>query len=167
MTTITSHHVCFFLHSDYGFEDLRSQKDFEFLESVAFNTKCPLHHFSCKWIDQAELKELMDELKQDAAKGGRRVLLVSGSHLEDQVTVCTLEALLEGFHVHLLCDIISARDDNLKSVLLLRLFQAGAIPSSLRQFLYMWLVAETEPSMTQHLRQLLEVYDSTFSARPA
>jgi hypothetical protein len=167
LTAILPHRLCLFLHLDSGLDDSRNQKELEFLEYVAVNTNCPLRRVSSKWIDHSELKELMVGLKQDATDGGRRILLVSGSHLEDQVTVCTLEALLEGFDVHLLCDFISTQDVNLKPVLLVRLIQAGAVPSSLRQFLYMWLVAETDLSMTQHLRQFIEDYDATFLVRPA
>jgi hypothetical protein len=53
----------------------------------------------------------------------------------------------------------------LKPVLLLRLFQAGAVPSSLRQFIDLGLAAEADQSMIETLRKLLEHYDSTFKAR--
>jgi hypothetical protein len=167
VTALISRLRSLFLHIDSGVEDSRNWKVLQFLKNVESISQCPLRCISSKWIDSAELKAVMDGLKHDASEDRRTVLLVSGLHLEDQVTVCTLEALLEGFDVHLLCDVIFARETKLKPVLLLRLFQAGAVPSSLRQFLYMWLAAETDPSMTQALRGLLEDYDVTFSVHPA
>ena len=69
---------------------------------------------------------------------------MSGAYLEDQVTVCVLEALAVGFDVLLLCDLSTARDRRLKPVLLKRLFQAGVVPSSLHKFLYIQYTAETD-----------------------
>jgi hypothetical protein len=156
-----------FLHVDHGVEDSRNVNVFKYLSAVKSTVNCPLHHVSSKWIDSKSLADLISDLKRSMSDSKRNALLVSGMHLEDQITVCSLEALIEGFDVHLLCDIISARDIKLKPVLLLRLFQAGAVPSSLRQFLYMWLAAETEEPMTESLRGLLDQYDSIFGRRPA
>ena len=160
-----SHLQCMFLHVDHGVEDARNLGVSRYLSAVASATDCPLHRMSTQWIDSAALSTLVDDLKRSVLGSKRTALLICGSHLEDQVTVCSLEALLEGFDVRLLCDIISARDVKLKSVLLLRLFQAGAVPSSLRQFLYTWLAAETDQHMTETLRKLLENYDSAFAVR--
>jgi hypothetical protein len=156
-----------FLHIDSGVENSRNQKIDDFLSSVATVTNCPLRRITSKWIDGAELRALMDKLKRDVADRQRNLLLVSGSHLEDQVTVCALEALVEGFSVHLLCDIIASREAKMKPVLLLRLLQAGAVPSSLRQFLYMWLAAAPDHDTKGGLEKLLENYDSVFGMRPA
>jgi hypothetical protein len=41
----------------------------------------------------------------------------------------------------------------------LRLFQAGAVPSSLRQFLYMWQAAEGNRSEVDFFKKLLAEYD--------
>jgi hypothetical protein len=57
------------------------------------------------------------------------------------------------------------RDLKLKPVLLLRLFQAGAVPSSLRQFLYSWLASEIDQNMTAELQRLLDEYDTRFASR--
>ena len=160
-----SHLQCFFLHVDHGVEDARNTDVSRYLSAVASATNCPIHRISLQWIDNAALSTLIDDLKRSVLGSKRTALLICGSHLEDQVTVCSLEALLEGFDVHLLCDIISARDVKLKPVLLLRLFQAGAVPSSLRQFLYMWQAAETDQRMSENLRKLLENYDSEFATR--
>lgn len=164
---MTSHHQCFFIHVDHGVEDARNIGMFNYLSTVATMTNCPLHCMSSQWIDRLALSTLIENLKRSASEPKRTALLVCGSHLEDQVTVCSLEALLEGFDVHLLCDMISARDAKLKPVSLQRLFQAGAVPSSLRQFLYMWLAAEAKPSMQESLRKLLGEYDTIFEARAA
>jgi hypothetical protein len=160
-----SHLQCMLLHVDHGIEDARNTNVARYLSAVASATNCPLHRMSSQWIDNTALMALINDLKRSASESKRSILLVCGTHLEDQVTVCSLEALMEGFDVHLMCDLISARDARLKPVLLLRLFQAGAVPSSLRQFLYMWLAAETDQRMTEALRKLLEDYDTAFAGR--
>jgi hypothetical protein len=163
VTAMMSHFQCLFLHVDHGVDDAHNNGVSKYLTAVASATNCPIHRLSLQWIDNAALSTLIDALKRSASGSKRTALLICGSHLEDQVTVCSLEALLEGFDVHLLCDIISARDVKLKPVLLQRLFQAGAVPSSLRQFLYMWQTAETDQHMSETLRNLLENYDSEFA----
>jgi hypothetical protein len=167
LTAMMSHHQCLFLHVDHGVRDARNMGVPKYLSDISTATNCPLHYMSSQWIDNSALSTLIADLKHSVSGSKRTALLVSGSHLEDQVTVCALEALLEGFDVHLLCDIISARDAKIKPVLFLRLFQAGAVPSSLRQFLFMWLTAETDQHMAVTLRQFLENYDSTVGRRPA
>jgi hypothetical protein len=166
MTAMTSHFKCMFLYVDHGIEDASNKGLFQYLRTIASTISCPLHSISSQWIDNNALSNLINDLKRSVSEPKRSTLLICGSQLEDQVTVCSLEALLEGFDVHLLCDIISARNEKLKPVLLLRLFQAGAVPSSLRQFLYMWLATEADPSMTTSLRKLLEEYEAKFEMRP-
>ena len=167
MTAMTSRFKCMFLYVDHGIEDASNKGIFQYLRTIASTTSCPLHSISSQWIDNNALSSLINDLKRSLSEPKRSILLICGSQLEDQVTVCSLEALFEGFDVHLLCDMISARNEKLKSMLLLRLFQAGAVPSSLRQFLYMWLATEADPSMTKSLRNLLEVYEAKFDVHPA
>jgi hypothetical protein len=157
---------CLVLHVEDGETTIQNEKIYLFLSNLATETKCPLHYVVSPWIGSDALVTIMNELKQLAREDQRNTLLISGHYLEDQVTICSLEALMEGFDVHLLFDFISARSLLLAPILQQRLFQAGAVPSSLRQFLYMWLAAETEPNMSQHLRQLLKDYDATFIERP-
>lgn len=156
-----------FLHVHHGSEDAQNAGVLKYLSAVASTADCPLSQLSLKWIDNRALTSLFSDLKRSMTNSNRNILLVSGGHLEDQVTVCSLEALIEGFDVHLLCDVISARDVKLKPVSLLRLFQAGAVPSSLRQVVYTWLAAETEQSMTESFRGLIDQFDSTIAERPA
>ena len=163
MTAMMSHLQCVFLYVDHGADDDHNKHVFKFLSDAASVTNCPIHRMSMQWIDKVALSALMQDLNHFDSRAKRTALLICGSYLEDQVTICSLEALLEGFDVHLLCDIISARDVKLKPVLLQRLFQAGAVPSSLRQFLYMWQVAETDQKMSETLRKLLETYDAEFA----
>ncbi len=157
---------CLFLHVYHGVEDAYNNDVSKYLSAVASATSCPLHRMSLQWIDRIALSKLIDNMKRSVSGSKRTALLICGSHLEDHVTVCSLEALLEGFDVHLLCDLILARDVKLKPVLLLRLFQAGAVPSSLRQFLYVWQAAETDQCKREVLHELLENYDSTFAVHP-
>jgi hypothetical protein len=147
------------LHLDSDVESIRSSQFKKILAETSALFKCPLQQFSMDWIGPQDLATLIDDLKSCAKIDDRRILLVSGAYLEDQVSVCVLEALVEGFDVHLLCDTITARDRSLKPVLLLRLFQAGAVPSSLRQFLYMWQAAEGDRNEIESFKNLVKEYD--------
>jgi hypothetical protein len=166
VSAIASHVQCMFLHLDNELGSSRNCQMTKILLETSTLFKCPIRQFSMEWIGPQDLATLFDDLKICAKAQDRRILLVSGAFLEDQVTVCALEALVEGFDVHLLCDLISARDHRLKPVLLLRLFQAGAVPSSLRQFLYMWQAAEGDRSAVESFKKLLTEYDINCSGRP-
>ena len=85
--------------------------------------------------------------------------MLAGSNLEQQITVLALEALAEGFDVHLLNDLISTTDQLTAPVLQQRLVQAGAVPSTLRQFIYLWRSAEIDRSALTTLQELLVEYD--------
>jgi hypothetical protein len=120
VTVIVSHLKCIILHVDHGVESQRSIRVFEYLSEVARATNCPLHRVSSQWIDSVELSTLISALKHSVFGSNRTALLVCSSHLEEQVTVCSLEALLEGFDVHLLCDLTVSRDQFLAPVFKLR-----------------------------------------------
>jgi hypothetical protein len=167
MSAIAAHVRCMFLHLDNEVGSARACQLTKILINTSSLFKCPIRKFAMDWIGPDDLTVLLDDLKRCAKTEDRRILLVSGAYLEDQVTVCVLEALIEGFDVHLLCDLISARDQRLKPVLLLRLFQAGAVPSSLRQFLYMFQAAEGNRSEVDSFKKLLAEYDMNCTGRPA
>jgi hypothetical protein len=167
VSAIASYVQCIFLHLDNEVAPIHNCQLIKILVETSSLFNCPIRQFSIEWIGPRDLATLIDDLKACAKAEDRRILLLSGAFLEDQVTVCALEALVEGFDVHLLCDLISARDHRLKPVLLLRLFQAGAIPSSLRQLLYMWQAAEENRNAVESFKKLLADYDANFFGHPA
>jgi hypothetical protein len=167
MTAIISRSQCCFLYVDDGSQHSHNSKVIQFLTEIHSTLNLSLHRISTPWIDQLGLKNLMHEVNQSLSGQKRPALLVCGAYLEDLVTVCSLEALMEGYDVHLLCDLIEARNARLKPVLLLRLFQAGVVPSSLRQFIYMWKAAQSDHQTENNFQQLLLTYDELFSGRPA
>jgi hypothetical protein len=167
MTAIASRHKCILLHVESETVDLLHMRNLRFLTEVSAKTNCPLHHVTSTSLGLTELANIIEILKQVACDGRRSMLLVSGCYLEDRVTVCVLEAIAEGFDVHLLCDFILARDPLLAPVLQHRLFQAGAVPSSLRQFLYLWQTAELDGKQADVLCDLQKAYETNFARRPA
>ena len=108
-------------------------------------------------IDRAELQEIVDELKQKAVANSRARLLLFGAYLEDHVTVCALQALAEGFDVYLLSDLITARERRHARVLEFRLYQAGAVPTTLSQFLYQWLACEPDGARKAKLKSVFRL----------
>jgi hypothetical protein len=159
MTIRMSHHKCIILHIAPGELVPLKPCALRFLRDVNEVTNCPLHCLTPKWIGPTELSDIMNELKKATSSSGRSVLLIAGAYLEDQVSVCALEALAEGFDVHLLCDFVKARDRRLVPVLQLRLFQAGVVPTSMQQMLYVWHAAESDDSVAAELKRLQADYE--------
>ena len=158
---------CIFLHVGEGQQHAVTTTTLEFVTQVAKVAECPLFHDTASYPHSPTANDLMTEFKSRAKHDNRCMLLISGFDLEDQVTVRALHALLEGFDVHLLCDMITTSNNRLELFLLLRLFQAGAVPSSLRQFLYMWMTNEADSAVATQLSDLYEKCSEVFGARPA
>jgi hypothetical protein len=167
VVAIAQRSQCIFLHVGEDQRRASSPTTSEFLVRVSEVTGCPFYQCLDLNSHHPATDELMSELKFRAKSDNRCLLLISGTDLEDQVTVSALHALLEGFDVHLLCDTITTKNSRLEPFLLLRLFQAGAVPSSLRQFLYMWMMYETDPAIANHLHNLHKVCSDAFGVRPA
>jgi hypothetical protein len=119
---------------------------------------------SFDWISSKQLADMMQEVKATAS-GQRTCLLVAGAYLEEQISIGALEALAEGFDVHLLTDLILARQRRAARAVELRLFQAGVVPATLRQFLFMWHTAESDHSERTSIEALLHNYDATVPGR--
>jgi len=70
--------------------------------------------------------------------------------------------LAQGYEVFLLRDMVAARVKNLSMVFDMRLFQAGIVPTTLRQLMYEWMTDEADllrratiVKLMQELEQLL------------
>ena len=160
MSVIVSRHKCILLHVDACEDSTAQAAQTDIVIHVAKIAKCPVQIFKKKWVQSSDIADLFDAVKRLNVLGDRNVLLLSGTYLEDQITLCTLEALAIGYDVHLLCDVIMAHDTRHEAILKLRLFQAGAVPTSFRQMLYMWHAAETDLVMAKSLLELLTQCDA-------
>ena len=143
MTSILPHAKCIVLF--VGNDDRRPKEQDSsehLLREIGAKLSIPVEVLNSKWISKLGLDLLFNTLKTLASPDNRTCLLIAGAYLEDQITVCTLEALAEGFDAHLLTDLIITRDERFTQTLLFRLLQAGAVPSTLNQFLYLWSAAE-------------------------
>lgn len=71
----------------------------EVLETAARQLHIPILNFKNDWIDSILLNDLLEKLKS-FSEVDKTCLLISGKYLEEQVTVCALEALAQGFDVY-------------------------------------------------------------------
>jgi len=114
-------------------------KAVEYFAVVAETFKLPLSFNEQFGLGSSEIDSLLDRVTKQAVDIKYPRLLLAGGYLEDDVTMVCLEALARGFDVFMLADNIVARDDAYQQLHLQRLFQAGAVPTTLKQFLYQWL----------------------------
>jgi nicotinamidase-related amidase len=85
-------------------------------------------------------------------------LLIAGADVESHITFLTLRALAEGFDVYLLSDLMASRDRQFTRIFQLRLFQAGAVPTTMTQFLLEWQTAESDTALTNRLQLLRDSF---------
>ena len=84
--------------------------------------------------------------------------MIAGSHIESDVTFLALRALAEGFDVYLLTDLISSQDHTFNTVYQARLFQAGAVLTTMSQLLQEWRSAGADIKISKQLQSLLNSY---------
>jgi hypothetical protein len=125
------------------------------LQKASRLSGCPHLKRDIDYIDQAAVKSMIDGSTSPHDRQLRKTVLLCGSYLEYQVSTVALQALGEGLDVHLLCDCITGSDPALTSILLLRLWQAGVVPSSLQQVLYLWQVQEQSSDRRKAMQDLV------------
>jgi hypothetical protein len=113
--------------------------------------------FKCKdlIIKPKCLTKLQSGLAPLEGKGMRPRLLVAGSFLKEQITVCALHALYCGYEVFLLKNCTVARDPTHSVAFDARLIQAGVVPSTLWQLLYEWASNEEHEPLRRVIANLI------------
>jgi len=81
------------------------------------------------------IDQIIRELVQLMGLENRNRLLIAGADVESHITFLTLRALAEGSDVYLLSDLMASRDRKFLHIFQMRLFQAGAVPTTMNQFL--------------------------------
>jgi hypothetical protein len=155
MSVALSHERCLFLHIDGLVKGDQEPPQLDVLRQTIALTSCPNHLIKRDYIDNNVLADIIKLISVPLLEVRRKILLLSGAYLEHQLTAVSLEALAEGFHVHLLCDCIVASDKKMFQVLQLRLLQAGCVPTSLEQFLYLWQMIETDEVKRAQFQSLI------------
>lgn len=118
--------------------------------------------------DLDKISEIFQHLLRHQTKDEKRVdrdirpssLFIAGAYLEDQISICALNALAAGYDVYLLNDVTIPRDTVHRETFIARLTQAGVVLSTVQQMLYQWLAVETNQDRKHALRELLGYPDS-------
>jgi len=156
MTVVASDH-------QYQFLLLQSErynsKTVDIAKLVSAELKLPLCECKDQLIGAACLARIESELIMDSYPQPRKRLMLAGCFLEEQITICALHTLALGFEVFLLKDFVEAKNPDHALAHDLRLYQAGVVPTTLRQLLYEWLSVEEVPSRKALKRSLLEMIE--------
>jgi hypothetical protein len=119
----------------------------------------PLCRCEDQLISAACLARIESRLTADFCTQPRRRLLLAGRFLEEQITICALHTLALGFEVFLLKDFVEAKNSEHVLAHDMRLYQAGVVPTTLRQLLYEWLSVEEVVERRALKRNLLEMME--------
>jgi hypothetical protein len=106
--------------------------------------KVPICICDAPIVDKVCLQDIDAKLVTFEGENARFRLMVAGGFLEEQVTILTLHYLAQGYEVFLLRDMVAAKVKNLSMVFDMRLFQAGIVPTTLRQLMYEWMAHEAD-----------------------
>ena len=119
--------------------------------SLSANLQLPVHFATIATNSNADIEVCLKEVAQFNTDGRRNRLLIAGAYLEDVVTFQSLEALAFRFDVYLLTDAIETLYPSIASFHWDRLYQAGAVPTSIAQMLREWSVTSSDTSMAKKI----------------
>ena len=136
-----SDNECQFLYVNPGAGTFRMQ---EFIFKLCHLLQVPICVSDTQIVDKDCLREIDAKLVTFKGDDARFRLLIAGGFLEEQVTILTLHCLAQGYEVFLLKDVVSAKVQHLSMVFDMRLFQAGIVPTTLRQLMYEWIAGEVD-----------------------
>ena len=113
--------------------------------------------------DINKMTEIFECLKQHQADSEKSTdreirpssLFIAGAYLEDQISICALNALAIGYDVYLLDDVTVPRDTAHRDTFIARLVQAGVVLSTVQQMVYQWLAVEINVDRKEVLKKLL------------
>ncbi|WOH63675.1 hypothetical protein [Bradyrhizobium sp. BWA-3-5] len=83
------------------------------------------------------------------------IIFYGGGWLEEEIFIAALQAAQRGYDVRLLSDLIAARVDADRSLVLDRLALHGILPTTVRQTLLEWAVCMDDALLKQKVQQLL------------
>jgi hypothetical protein len=140
-----------------------SQDAVQIIEDLSERLSATVVSFDFIVGDLNKMTEIFECLKQHQANGekstGRQIrpssLFIAGAYLEDQISICALNALAIGYDVYLLDDITAPRDAAHRETFIARLMQAGVVLSTVQQMLYQWLAVEINIDRKEVLKKLL------------
>ena len=130
----------------------------EWLMSLQASLRLPSKSYDMEIPDLPMIDQIIRELVQLMGSENRNRLLIAGADIESHITFLTLRALAEGFDVYLLSDLMASRDRQFTRIFQLRLFQAGAVPTTMGQFLQEWQTAESDTALTNRLQLLRDSF---------
>ena len=130
----------------------------EWLMSLQSSVRIPIKSYDQEMLDLPMIDHIVQELVQLMGSENRNRLLIAGADVESHITFLTLRALAEGFDVYLLSDLMASRDRKFLNIFQMRLFQAGAVPTTMGQFLLEWQTAESDTALTNRLQLLRDSF---------
>jgi hypothetical protein len=107
-----------------------------------------------KFVDTRILEEIVQKIGAPKVGEPRKILLICGAYLEEQISLSAQYMLMTGFAVYLLRELVIAKSPEHATIHDLRLIQAGAIPTTLQQLVYEWMATEIDEGIRDYLRKM-------------
>jgi hypothetical protein len=114
----------------------------------------PAERFDQGYLDSNSLEKLVDRIGPPRVEKVKKVLLVCGSYLEEQVSFAVQYLLAKGYAVYLLRDLITVQSPGHEYIHDQRLLHAGAISTTTRQLLYEWIASESDETVRRRLNEI-------------
>ncbi|MBR0906638.1 hypothetical protein [Bradyrhizobium liaoningense] len=95
------------------------------------------------------------EFNERLARSDVSVIFLGGAFLEEEVLIAALEGVKRGYEVRLLADLVLARREPDRPLVLGRLAHHGIVATAMRHVLFEWAMCCGDPSTARRIQQLL------------
>jgi hypothetical protein len=126
--------------------------------AYASGLNMPVEMCRQNFVDARILEEIVQKIGEPKVGEPRKILLICGAFLEEQISLAAQYMLVTGFAVYLLRELVFVKSPEHANIHDLRLIQAGAILTTLQQLVYEWLATETNESIRGSLREMYALW---------
>lgn len=122
--------------------------------TLALAFKMPVEICNQNFVDTHVLDQIVQKIVAPKIGDTRKIVLICGAYLEEQISLAAQFMLVTGFAVYLLRELVIAKSPEHASIHDQRLIQAGAVPTTLQQLVYEWMATETDEGIRDCLRKM-------------
>jgi nicotinamidase-related amidase len=128
--------------------------DAQKLVDLFHDLRLPTEHCDQGYLDANALESLVQRIGPPKTAQVKKVLLICGRYLEEQISFAVHYLLAKGYIIYLLRDLITAQSPEHVSIHDQRLLHAGAVSTTTRQLLYEWIASEANEGIKFRLSKV-------------
>lgn len=151
--TISMHHCQFLAFQPHGV----FVPKLDAVVALARDLNIPTEVCDLEFVNALALDEIVQKLGEPTPYDPRKILLIFGAFLEEQISLAVHFKLVTGFDVYISRDRVLSKNLEHTEIHDRRLVQAGAVSTTLQQLVYEWMATESDENIRHILKQASQI----------